>query len=1696
MTLTIPHHTLTGVIHETATAIIYSGHRDADRAPVAVKLLKHEYPSQREIAKLKHEYSIMKSLRIAGVHAAYSLERSGNSLALVMEDRGGRPLNQILEERRLDLATALQIASSLAGTVDSLHRSHVIHKDIKPHNILYNAQTREVTLIDFGIAARLSQEFQPATSPDLLEGTLAYMSPEQTGRMNRHIDHRTDFYSLGVTLYEMLTGALPFPSDDPVELVHSHIARSPTPPRELSPDIPGAVSDLTMKLLAKAAEDRYQQAYGIKVELDECLRQQASGWTGPMVLDRLDFYGELRVPQKLYGRDAEERELLSAWGRASHGKAECLLVAGYAGVGKSVLGNEIHKAIARRRAGHFVSGKSDKLNRSMPYAPFVHALRELIRQILTEPAEALARWQSKLRKAIEPSGQIIADLIPELLILLGPQPSLPELAPVEAQNRFALVLESFVRAFTAEEHPLCIFLDDLQWADPASLRLLRILLADPHSSHLLVIGAYRDNEVAAGHPLTEALDELRRGGATIRAITLQPLSPAAVGQMIADALGCDPQLCAPLSEQLFKKTNGNPFFINQLLKTLHKQQLISFDARAGSWVWDLERIHEANITDNVVEFMTRKLRGLAPATQRALKLAACIGHQFQLSTLATLNEESTAETAATLWEALQEGLVVPLDSDYRFLQATAENDASDLPASESFDVSYKFLHDRVQHAAFSLVEDGRERETHLRVGRLMLAGRDPDTLDEGLFDVVNHMNVGAELITSPAEKRTLARLNLAAGKRAKAAAAYQAAASYLGAGLPLLSGSSWEEDYELSLSLHVEQAECESIEGRFDQSDSLFDAALTHAKTKLELAHIYSLQVNLCITAGRQPEAINAGLRGLSLFGIDIPSSEEARNALLARELEEVRTNLGERRIEDLVRNPDMTDPEKRAVQKLLIYITSPAYHEGPTLITIVALKQVNLSLRYGNSDGSAYGYVLYGFILAGGMDRYEEAYRFGRLALAVQDKFGGVELAAKVNMVLGVYLHFCGPVRDALEYFKRAYQSDLVSGDFVYTSHACFYTIIVRLSLGEDLGAVSEELDRFLGLTRRTKEAMAIGFLTIAKHLLAALEGRTPSRTSLSDDAFDEDAFVASHEAAGAHFITSWYYTVKAQLSYLYGDHRGALSMATLAEERLGTSAAQYFATELSFYLCMTIWALYPEASPEERSRYTETLEPHQAKLARLAERCPENFKQKYLLVLAEQARASGKEVEAIDLYDEAIEAARENRFVSLEALANELCGRLYLARGKTKVARTYMSDAHYGYLRWGATAKADDIADNYPHLLPQTAEVSAARGARATTGLLSSTTVTTTSGALVSDLLDAAAVVRAAQAIAGNLVLEKVLERLLKLVIESAGAQRALLLLAREDRLRIEASITVTREPDEVELGLGVPLEASADLPHTIVQYVARTREPVVLGHASAEGRFSGDPYIVAHRSKSVLCLAMVQKGRLTGILYMENNAAQDAFTPRQVEHCGLLASQAATAVENALLYQNVQAMTDELKRSNEALESEVTRRTEQLRDANERLSRELVEREGGEQERARLQQEIIRAQSARLVELSTPVIPITDRIMVMPLIGSMDEQRAQQVLSAALEGVQAHRAGVVIIDITGVKLVDSSVASTLIRTAAALRMLGAQAMLTGISPEVAQTLVGLGISLEGIVTMGTLRSGIAYALRRSGAASLDRR
>ncbi|MEJ7733292.1 MAG: AAA family ATPase [Polyangiaceae bacterium] len=1522
----LPRYTISEKIHEGAHACFYRGHRDADRLPVAIKVLKSEYPTITELARLRHEHSIMEELDLPGVPRVIALERHGQGLALITEDTGGESLDRTIRRRRLGLREVLEVGIRLSETLAALHRKHVIHKDIKPANTLFNAAERKVALIDFGIATRLSQETQQVKRFDSLEGTLAYMSPEQTGRMNRVVDHRSDLYSLGVTLYELLTGSLPFQGTEPMDLVHSHLARRPAPPRQVAPEVPEVVSSIVLRLLAKPAEDRYQHAAGLQADLEECLaRLDSTGGVEPFELGKQDLGEELRIPQKLYGREKETAALLSAFERAAVGTARLLLVTGYAGVGKSVLVNEIHKALADK-SGHFLSGKFDQLSRSVPYAPLVHAFRDLLRHVLAEPDTVREAQKAKLSTALGANASVLCEMLPELEQLLGPQPPVQPLGPTESQNRFTLVFQNFLRVFATAEHPLVLFLDDLQWSDPGSLKLLQVLLTDPESGYLLVVGAYRDNEVDTGHSLALALEEIKKTGAKVDVITLSPLSSSDVEQLIADALACDRSRSAPIAEHVYQRTQGNPFFVTQALSTLHREGQLRFDVASGAWQWDVAAVVAALSTDDVLDFMIARVERLEPRTRRALQLAACIGHRFRLRTLAAISEQSPGAVAEALWPSLREGLVLPLDTEYRFVHSrhvgghAGGHEGGDEDGAD-FDVSYRFLHDRAQQAAYSLIALGDREGAHLRIGRLLKKGGDEDDL----FEVVNHMNLGRARIDSAAERMELAQLNLVAGHRAKGATAYEAAAQYFATGMSLLEDAAWETNYDLCFALYRERAECEYLARRTETAAALFETLLARARTRLERAQIHDLHINLFTTLGHIADAQRIGRTALALFDIHLPEGNDAaRLAAFQAELAQVSKNLGARRIEDLAEGAELVDPEPQIIQTLFGSLFPSSFLTSPLLYGFVIVRHVNLSLLHGQSPASALGYMSYGYLISGVLGQYQDARRFGELALKLNDRFANANMRAMLHFLFGAFAHFVMPLDGALAHFARGREAGFESGDFQYLSYTTYCTFTNRLGRGDSMPSVRAEVDGFFALMQRTKDQLSTLFLTVSRAVIANLEGRSSGRLDLSGEGFDEPAFSKMLADIGLVFVACYVSTYKAQIAFMRGEYRLALQHTDAALAVVGSAAGLYFTTELEYYACLTFAALWEEGTAEEREAWQKRYAEHHARIATWAGLTPTTFEQKRLVLDAELARMQGREVEAMGIYDQAIEQARESGFVRDEALANELCGRFHQARRRAKVARAYITDAYYGYLRWGVPTKLADLEVEFPYLRDKVAGFDHSP----------SSTGGTSSPRGGASALDMGTVLKAAQALSGELVLDRLLERLMRLVLENAGAQRAFFVLARDGQLRVEASVTV--DPDLVRVGVGTPVGDVPDLAQSVIRQVVRDREPVVLGNAAKDERFGGDPHVQRAQVGSLACLPMMHQGRLAGVLYLENNLALDAFTPARNELLQALSSQAAVAIDNALLYADVRAAAAELKRANETLEQQVAARTQELSQA----------------------------------------------------------------------------------------------------------------------------------------------------------------
>jgi predicted ATPase/GAF domain-containing protein/anti-anti-sigma regulatory factor len=1644
---------LTEKLAEDTRTLIYRGRRAAERATILIKILKSEYPDRKEIARLQHEYDILKTLELDGVIRALGLEPFGHGQVLLMEDFDGRLLSELMAREKLALANTLRIAISVARALHSLHSRRIVHKALHPRHILCDPQTAKTKLIGFEIARRLGSDGH--CGEEEAEGMPAYLSPEQTGRTDLEIDERADLYSLGVTLYEMLAGMLPFQSDNPVELVHSHIARIPVPPHHHAGDIPVALSSVVMKLLAKTPRDRYQHADAVAADLQVCLAQwEAQGSIEPFVLGAGDSGDTLSIPQKLYGREPQVDALFAALERVRRGRSELFLVAGGAGLGKSVLIQELSKE-AVRLGDRFIAGKFDPLNRGVPFASFCQAFRDLARRLLAEPPARLAEWKAKILAAVGSKGQLLIDLIPELGLVLGPQPPAVPLGPMETQNRFALLLQDFVRLFCDPSRPLVLFLDDLQWADPASLSLLRILFSDSGSRHLLVVGAYRDSEVGEAHPLRTVLGELRTEGVPLVEITLDPLDLPNVRRLLAETLNTSGPRLDSLAAQIFAKTHGNPFFLTQLIHALHSARLLHFDRQQGQWSWDSAAIASAPITDDVADFMVGRLRKLAAGTQKLLALAACIGHQFDLSMLAAIAERSPGETAAELGEALRETLVTTHHAGDRFLPSPAPSEISGTAAAGAV-AAYRFLHDRVQQAAYALIDADTKQDVHLRIGRRLrdkLAGASSSEL---LFEAMHHLNVGAARIAAPDERAELARLNLRAGQVAKASTAYAAASGFFQAGISLLGETSWTADHELTFLLHRERAECDHLSGEFEKACAELDHLQTHAGSDVQRADIFGMRLRLYLSQSLHGRGIEAGRRGLALLGVHLPDSPDLYEEAFRQESSGIEQILAVRSLESLIDAPLVTDPDHETLLKLLGSLGVLAYMGEPRLGLLVMAKHVHLSLTRGQSRFSIWGYAFYGFVLAS-LEQYSLGFRFTRLAAQLAQKYHTVDVECNVYMQLGSCGPYCEPLRLSLGYLARAQRVGLETGDHFFASLAFLYFPTMQFRLGQPLDTVRVEVDRSFAVMQRTKDVMCTIWLTALRQAIDRLQGSHGGRAVWNGEPLEEPEWVA--RLAGQFIgLSCFYHVFRLQFAVLHEDYNGALAEIGPIEERIVHILNIHWTTEFPLYASLTLTALYPTATPEEQPRLLETVERHRRRLARLAELCPANELHRQRLVDAEVARISSNAAEAMKLYDESIALAREHGFPHHEALANELCAKFHLANGRDRVARAYMIEARYGYERWGATTKVKQLEEKYFDLLFQDSAPKE----------------------------DVAAVMQATQAIAGEIVLDQLLNRFMRIVVANAGAQRGSLILERGDRLTIDATLIL--DPDTVTVGQAEPLEGSSSLPAAVVFYVERTRESLVVNLPREDPRFAGDPYIIAHEPKSILCLSLMHRGHLVGIIYLEHRILNHAFPPARVQFLKLMSSQVAVAIENALLYAHLEAQvsarTQDLRAAND-----------QLHATNERLQIEMAERERLQQAHARMQEETIRLQNSMLLELSTPIIPISDHIMVMPIVGAIDERRARQILEVSLQGVQASQPKVVIIDITGVRVVDPDVATTLMRIAGALRLLGTETVVTGIRSAVAQTLIALGINLQSVETRTNLKMGIAYALSRTGEARVFR-
>ncbi len=1607
-------------IYSSSQTLIYRAIREKDQKSVVIKLMQKEYPTSQEIAQFRNQYFISKNLNTPHIVKSYSLEKYGQSYAFIMEDFGGISLRDEINRWNDDktlrkenfLIDFLNISIQLVSALDDLYNHQIIHKDIKPDNILINPQTKEVKITDFSISTILPREIKFITNSDVLEGSIAYISPEQTGRMNRGIDYRTDYYSLGVTLFEMLTGKLPFNKDNPLELIYCHIAKKPPTQKIIHYGIPSIISEIVGKLMAKNAENRYQSAFGLKSDLEVCLNDlKIKKSIVNFELGSKDISDHFSIPEKLYGRQVEVQELLDIFDRVINPPqhhlikeqkvrkgVEIVLVKGASGLGKTAVVNEIHKPILKEN-GYFIKGKFDQLQRDIPFSGWVEALSNLIRQLLSESEIQIQQWKSDILSNLGDQSQVIIDLIPELELILGAQPKATDLSGIAAQHRLNFLFHKFIRIFAVRKHPLVIFLDDLQWADTASLHLIQLLMSEDHilnnpavtnstqlsrfklgiqmpnfnptnlnenDNALLLIGSYRDNEIDTSHSLNITIREIQKQNVKVSSILLEPLNQADLGFLISDTLKCEVNHLISLTQVIFAKTKGNPFFIHQFIKTLYKDKVIKFNYKIGRWECDIANARKFALTDDVVEFMADQIKRLPIYNQKVLKYAACIGNQFDLQTLAKVHDKHPNDTITDLWDSVLEGLVVALGKDAYQLNQNERTTVLIIDSDETKKIAlgncksskFKFIHDRVQQAAYSLIPEAEKKQIHLQLGQLLLNKTSAESWEEDIFEIVNQFDKALELVTIQKERNELAKMNLIAGKKALSSTAYQAALKYLNTGKYLITSDCWKTEYELSLGLYEALAEVTYLTGDFHASDDYIDVVLAEAKTLLEKIKVYEIRIQAYTSQNKLIEAINISRGILSELGVTFPANPTQED--IQKGLIETCVLLEDKNIDELANLPSINDVNKLAIMRIASRMSPPAYIADQLLFPLIILSQVNLSINYGNSPISAFCYGCYGILLSGILNDVESADKFGKLALKLVEKFYCKEIKARIFFIFGTFIaHVKSHIKEALPFLVDSYQTALEIGSLDYVGYCAQNICKNSYFLGENLSECEKNTLAYIKILESLKQLNTSNYCKIFRQSALNLQYKQENFGDLSSEAYDENKslslMIETNDICGLHYL----YLNKLILLYYFEEYEQAQDNGNKCKLYLAGGVGFISIPYFYFYESLIALSLYFEQCSEQDNLLALVRE-NQEKLKQWAHHAPMNYLHKFYLVEAEINRVLGNYLEAIEAYESAIAIAKENEYLHEEALANELAAKFYLKWGKQKIAKAYLNDAYYGYIRWGATAKVKDLQKRYPQLLTQIVlqdetysnsdsddKVSTNEEPNEAIPISVASSIKTMSASTqtISKFLDFESVIQASQAISEQIKLEELLPKLMEVIMENAGASKCALILSKNLDLELTA-ISYNSDISSMFTKLPyIPLETSEDVPVRLINYVKRTQETRVIDDANTQNYLAADSYIIREKPKSILCIPIMHQCNFFGILYLENKLTVAAFTQNRIKLLKLIINQAAISLQNATLYNELVEAKEDLENSNTRLEQKVAERTQEINNKNQTLKQALV-------------------------------------------------------------------------------------------------------------------------------------------------------
>ncbi len=1511
-------YSVDGIVDSSDSTIVYRARSGDGDEKIIIKVTAKEYPSESELSRYRHEYEVLKSVSIDGVVDIVDLKSSNKGLALFFKDFGGTSLSTLIKTDTFPLMEKLSIMRKVTDIVGRIHENKIIHKDINPSNIIYNRKDSILKIIDFGIADKLTSSQDASISSSSFEGTLAYMAPEQTGRINRKTDYRSDLYSLGATFYEILTGNPPFVSDDPMEFIHSHIAKTPIPPVKFNEDIPDVVSAIVMKLLSKDPEDRYQSAAGLSLDFQNVIKAlEENGAADFFTLAERDISTVLNIPSKLYGREKQISLLMNVFERVSEGRSEIVLVNGYAGVGKSSLVMEIHKPVVKHR-GYFIQGKFDQYKRDVPYSSFISAFKEMIRLIMVESEENIDFWKEKILSAVGVNGKVILEVIPELESIIGLQPEIPDLPPEESKNRFKYTFKNFVKAISTKEHPLVIFFDDLQWADSASLELIHLLTTDSDLGYALIIGASREEDLNRSES-TNTLKEIAKDGGVITEIKLTPLEIRDVVNLLSDTVQCDKKNVTDLAELCYKKTAGNPFFLNQFINMLYEEDLIHLNISLREWKWNLKNIMSANFTDNVIDFMIQKIGKVDSEAQEMLKKAACISSEFDLKMLSIVAEKSEIDVAESLWQCMSEGLILPVRGVFT------------ISALQNIDINfenapvYKFVHDRVMQAAYSMIAEEKRKELHLKIFRLMNERISTDVFDEKLFDIVNQLNYCRELIDEDDERYLSASIYLKAGIKAKSSAAYNTARNCFTSAVSLLNKKDWEQKYELTRDVYLAAAEAEYLCTDLESMENLVSTFLENAKTKMDIVKIYEVRVRGKIASGDRMDAIKDGIDILKKLGVKLKLHPTKLDVLFALIKTRISFMLSGKSLENPI---EMTDSDKLATMKFFSLVGPSAYVVEPNLTPLIILKLAEFSVRYGQSRFSAFAHVTYGYLLTAYIGDLENGYKEGVRGLEVADKYDVKGMFAKSRMLFGCYIqHYRHHAKDAIPILFEGYYKGLDAGDFEFAAYDILIYLFNSFVTGKNLDELRAEINKYEKEVYQIKQTVQLRWIRIyhqmsiylidGPHKSGNFEGSVFKESEMLPDTNEDKDKTAVFNLLSSKMIVNFIYD-KLEIAQQNGEE---------AEKNLHYVIGSFDYLLFPFNYSYVLLGMYESVDDKRKKEILRKVKKYQKKAKPIIKSAPENYLHKYRLVEALLADISGDILKAINLFDEAIKLAGENGFIMDEAVANEFAAKFYVKRGKEKTAKIYFTDAFYLYRTWGAVAKSEKIIRDHKDFILLDMPSSFSNSYRTTiTHFCADTTIPDASATL-----DFKSLLKASMTVSMEIVLDKLLENLMRIIVENAGAQNGVLILKNGKKFLVESEWGF--EDNSVKVLRSIHLDEYQNIPKSIVNYVIRSKESVVLDNAAEHNKYSNDEYIKKYSPKSVVCAPLIKKGEITGVYYLENNAVANSFTQDRLEVLNILSSQAAISIENAYLYHS-------LEDTNKNLEQKVKERTMELSDAYEKI------------------------------------------------------------------------------------------------------------------------------------------------------------